>query len=90
MALAVSILSIISSVTSAQQALTGTVTTVNRINGTVAIQPTQSGTVGANTGGATEFKVEAGLLSTLHAGDKGSFTVSDTGGSKTITKFDKQ
>ena len=44
----------ISSAALAQQALTGTVTKVDRINGIVAIQQTQSGTIGANTGGATE------------------------------------
>ena len=35
--LAGSMLTVISSVTLAQQTLTGTVTTINRINGTVAI-----------------------------------------------------
>ena len=44
------------SVASAQQPMTGTVTRIDRIDGTIAIQlqktPTQSGTVGANTGGA--------------------------------------
>jgi hypothetical protein len=49
------------------------------------------GTVGANTGGATEqYKVQGGLLTTLHAGDKVSFSVSETGGTKTITKLEKQ
>ena len=89
--LAGSMLTVISSVTLAQQTLTGTVTTINRINGTVAIQQSQSGTVGANAGGATQqFKAQAGLLDTLHAGDKGTFTVGETGGTKTITKFQKQ
>jgi hypothetical protein len=85
------VLTVLSSVALAQQSLTGTITTVNRINGTVAIQQTQSGTVGANTGGATEqFKVQGGLLDTLHAGDKVTFSVSETGGTKTITKLEKQ
>lgn len=91
MALAGSMLTVISSVTLAQQALTGTVTTVDRISGTIAIQQTQSGTVGANTGGAAEqFKVQDGLLNTLHAGDRVTFTFSETGGMKTITKLEKQ
>jgi Cu/Ag efflux protein CusF len=91
MVLAGSMLTVISSVTLAQQALTGTVTTIDRISGTVAIQQTQSGTVGANTGGATEqFKVQDGMLNTLHAGDKVTFSVSETGGTKTITKLEKQ
>ena len=49
--LGVSTLAVISSVSLAQQApLTGTVTTVDRINGTVTIQQAQSGTVGASAG----------------------------------------
>jgi Cu/Ag efflux protein CusF len=84
-------LTLISSVALAQQAQTGTVTTVNRISGTVAIQQTQSGTVGANAGGATEqFKVQGDLLNTLHAGDKIKFSASEAGGTKTITKIEKQ
>jgi Cu/Ag efflux protein CusF len=90
--LAAFMLMAISSVTLAQQTLTGTVTTIDRINGTIAIQQTQSGTVGANTGGATEqFKVpDGGMLNTLHAGDKVTLSVSEAGGTKTITKLDKQ
>jgi Cu/Ag efflux protein CusF len=85
------IFTVISSVALAQQPLTGTVTTVDRINGTIAIQQTQSGTVGASTGGATEqFRVQGGLLNTLHAGDKVTFSVSETGGTKTITSLEKR
>ena len=83
------VLTIISSAALAQQALTGTVTRVDRINRTVAIQQTQSGTIRANTGGAAEeFKAQDGLsLDTLHAGDKVTFSASEAGGIKTITKF---
>ena len=93
--LAGSLLTLISSVTLAQEALTGTVTMVNRISGTIAIQPAQSGTesatVGANTGGTAEqFKVQAGMLTNLHAGDRVAFSVSETGGTKTITKIEKR
>jgi Cu/Ag efflux protein CusF len=89
--LAAFMLTAMSSATWAQQTLTGTVTTIDRINGTVAVQQTQSGTVGANTGGAAErFKVPDGMLSTLHAGDKVTLSVSETGGTKTITKLEKQ
>ncbi len=82
-------LTIISSAALAQQALTGTVTKVDRINRTVAIQRAQSGTIGANTGGAAEeFKAQEGLsLDAVHAGDKVTFSTSETGGVKTITKF---
>jgi Cu/Ag efflux protein CusF len=85
-------LTIISSAAFAQQALTGTVTQVDRINRIVAIKQTQSGTVGANTGGAAEeFKAQDGLsLETLHAGDKVTFSVTESGGVKTITKLQNQ
>jgi Cu/Ag efflux protein CusF len=86
------ILAITGSAPWAQQALTGTVTKVDRINHTVAIQQTQSGTVGANTGGTLEeFKAQDGLsLDGLHAGDKVTFSTSEAGGVKTITKFQTQ
>jgi Cu/Ag efflux protein CusF len=76
----------------AQQARTGTITELNRLNNTVSIKQTPSGTVGANSGGATEeFKVQGGVsLETLHAGDSVNFTVSEAGGAKTITKLQKQ
>ena len=64
-------LTIIGSSAFAQEALTGTVTRIDRLKGTVAIQQTQSGTVGAGGGGAAEeFKVQnAASLDTVHAGD---------------------
>jgi Cu/Ag efflux protein CusF len=85
-------LTIIGSAALAQQALTGTVTKVDRINRSVAIKQTQSGTVGANTGGAAEeFKTQEGLsLDTLHAGDTVSFSATEAAGVKTITKLQKQ
>jgi len=84
-------LTLIGSAALAQQALTGTVTQINRISGTIAIQQTQSGTVGASSGGAAqEFKVQGTLLETLHAGDKVTFSATETGGTKTITKLEKQ
>jgi hypothetical protein len=53
---------------------------------------TQSGTIGANTGGAAEeFKAQNGLsLDALHAGDRVTFSATETGGIKTITKLQKQ
>jgi Cu/Ag efflux protein CusF len=85
-------LAIICSGASAQQALNGTVTTIDRINGTIAIKQTQSGTVGANTGDAAEeFKVQSGLsLDEVHAGDRVSYTATEMGGFKTITKLQRQ
>ena len=83
---------VISSGASAQQALTGTVTEIDRIHGTIAIQLTQSGTVGASTSGAAEeFKAQDGLaLDAVHAGDKVIFSATEAGGIKTITKLQKQ
>jgi Cu/Ag efflux protein CusF len=85
------------SAASAQQAMTGTVTRIDRIDGTVAIQlqgmPSQSGTVGANTGSPGEelkTKMQGSLLETLHAGDRVKFSVTETGGSKTITDVERQ
>ena len=85
------ILAIISSAALAQQVLTGKITKVDRIHGTVTIQQTQSATTGANTGGAEEFKIQKGLsLDTLHAGDTITFSATETGGIKTITKLQPQ
>lgn len=83
---------VIGSGVSAQQALTGTVTEIDRIHGTIAIQRSQSGTVGANTSGATEeFKAQDGLaLDAVHAGDKVTFSSTEADGIKTITKLQKQ
>ena len=86
-------LAVFSSVTLAQQATTGTgtVTTIDRIHGTIAIRETQSGTVGANSGGATnEFKLQGSSLDALHAGDRVKFSATESGGTKTITKIEKQ
>ena len=92
--LAGSLLALISSATLAQEALTGTVTMLNRINGTITIQLTPPGTESATVGaaGATAelFKVQAGMLTPIHAGDKVTFSVSETGGTKTITKIEKK
>jgi Cu/Ag efflux protein CusF len=83
---------IISSVAWAQQPLMGTVTQINRIDGTITIERTQSGTVGANTGGAAEqFKAQDGLvLDAVHAGDKVAFSATEANGIKTITKLQQQ
>jgi hypothetical protein len=79
-----------------QQGSAGTITGINRLTGTVAIAPTQSGTVGSNAptsapAPAEEFKVKDGaLLDAVHAGDRVTYGVTDTGGVKTITKLDRQ
>ena len=75
----------------AQQTRTGMVTRIDRISGTISIRDMPDGTTGANAGAATEeFKVQDGAkLNAFHAGDRVSFAVSDTAGTKTITKIDK-
>jgi Cu/Ag efflux protein CusF len=84
-------LTIISSPALTQQALTGRIMQIDRLNGTVAIQQLQSGTVGANSGGAAEqFKVQDGVsLETWHAGDRVAYSATEKGGVKTITKLEK-
>ena len=75
----------------AQQSPAGMITEVNRLNGSVAIRQIQNGTVGANASGTTErFKVQGVSLDDFHAGDRVTYTVSDTGGTKTITKLVKE
>jgi Cu/Ag efflux protein CusF len=83
---------VMSSAAFAEQARTGILTEVNRLNNTVAIRQTQNGTVGANTSGAAEaFKVGSGVsLEALHAGDSVSFSASGADGAKTITKIDRR
>ena len=86
-------LALTGSATLAQQVTTGTgmITVLDRIHGTVAIREAPSGTVGANTGGtATEFKLKGVSLDALHAGDRVTFSATETGGIKTITKIEKQ
>lgn len=84
-------LTIVFSPALAQQTLTGRITKLDRINGTIAIQKTQDGTVGANTSsGSEEYKVGDGVsLDKWHAGDRVSFSTKEAGGTTTITKLDK-
>jgi Cu/Ag efflux protein CusF len=87
-----SMLMAIPSMALAQQSLTGTVITIDRISGTIGIQQQQSGTVGAGSGGATqqEYKAPEGLLENVHAGDRITFSVGESGGKKTITKIESK
>ena len=90
------------SAASAQQAMTGTVTRIDRLDGVIAIQlqknPTQSGTVGANSGSAKtdgpaeelKTKIQGNLLNVLHAGDRVKFSLTEAGGTKTITNVERQ
>jgi len=82
---------LVTSAALAQQSMSGMVTKIDRLTGTIAIQQTQTGTVGAAGGAVQEYKVpKAQSLEAFHAGDKVTFTVTEGGGSKTIDKLDKQ
>jgi copper binding protein CusF len=79
----------------AEDDMTGMVTQINRLNSTIAIQPMQKGTVGASAGSASgpieEFKAkDAAMLDSVHAGDRVTFTTTDAGGAKTLTKLQRQ
>ncbi|MBR0715012.1 copper-binding protein [Bradyrhizobium liaoningense] len=71
--------------------MTGMVTRIDRLNSTISIQQMQSGTVGASGGGAVqEFKAkDAGMLEPVHVGDRVSYSATEAGGTKTITKLQK-
>jgi hypothetical protein len=89
-------LTVLSSASLAQTAMTGTVTRIDRLDGTVSIQlqkpQNQGGTVGATTGAPEELKtkVQGNLLNTLHAGDRVKFSINDTGGAKTIANLERE
>ncbi len=86
-------LTLIGSAAFAQQATTGTgmVTIIDRLNETVAIRPTQDGTVGANTGtAALEFRTKGISLENVHAGDRVKYSATEADGGKTLTKIEKQ
>jgi Cu/Ag efflux protein CusF len=72
--------------------ITGTITGINRLNGTIAIQQTQSGTVGGGSGGSVrQFKVkDVGMMESVHAGDRVTFSTTGGEGSETITTLKKQ
>ena len=78
----------VSGAASADDSQIGLVTQLNRLTNTISIKRVQSGTVGANTSGAENFKVKDGLSTeNLHAGDRISFQSADKDGVKTLTGF---
>ena len=74
--------------------MTGMVTSINRLNNTISIQEMQKGTVGGSAGGAgalQQYKAkDAAMLDAVHAGDRVTYTATDTDGSSTLTKLQKQ
>ncbi|MBR0686266.1 copper-binding protein [Bradyrhizobium manausense] len=74
--------------------MTGTVTSINRLNNTISIQQTQKGTVGGSAGGAgalQQFKAkDAAMLDAVHAGDRVTYSATDADGAGTLTTLKKQ
>lgn len=73
--------------------MTGIVTKIDRLNGTISIQQTQKGTVGGSAGGAgtmQEYKTkDAAMLDAVHAGDRVNYSATETNGTGTLTKLQK-
>lgn len=74
--------------------MTGMVTRIDRLNNTISIRQTQKGTVGGSAGGAgalQQYKAkDAAMLDAVHAGDRVTYAATDTDGSGTLTKLQKQ
>ena len=74
--------------------MTGMITRIDRLNGTISIQQTQKGTVGASTGSAgalQEYKAkDAAMLEAVHVGDRVTYSATQTNGTGTLTKLQKQ
>ncbi|WP_448033785.1 copper-binding protein [Bradyrhizobium liaoningense] len=74
--------------------MTGMITRIDRLNGTISIQQTQKGTVGASAGSAgalQEYKAkDATMLDAVHAGDRVNYSATETNGTGTLTKLQKQ
>jgi hypothetical protein len=81
-------LALIGSAALAEDAKTGMLTQINRLNGTIAIRQPTSDTVGTSGGNNSvkHYKVQGVSLDALHAGDRVTFTQSGD----TITKIEKK
>ena len=69
--------------------MTGLITKVDRLNGTITMQSLPSvGAPGGASGALEEFKAkDAAMLDSVHAGDRVSYSVSESNGRKTLTKL---
>jgi len=81
---------LICSALSAQEAKTGMVKQIDRLNGTIAIEQPQSGTTGGSGSTVKQYKVQGASLDELHAGDRVSFSTNQSSGSDIITKIEKK
>ena len=89
----VSLLALTVSLASAQEARRGTVVGVDEPTGSITIQQSPDGTVGANNpaGSPDKFAVQDGLLfNALRAGDKVRFSAKELAGVNTITQLQKE
>ena len=77
---------------SAQETRRGTVASLDEANGSITIQQTSDGTVGAsNATRSNKFAVQDGLLfNALRQGDKVTFSSQAINGVNTITKLQKE
>jgi Cu/Ag efflux protein CusF len=73
----------------AQQTMTGMVTTIDRINGSIAIKQVPNGTVGAAAAATESYTAKADVLDSLHAGDRVKYSFSEIDGKKTLSKIEK-
>ncbi|MGT2435105.1 copper-binding protein [Bradyrhizobium betae] len=74
--------------------MTGMVTRIDRLSSTISIQQTQKGTVGGSAGGAgavQQYKAkDAVMLDSVHAGDRVTYSATDSNGTGTLTKLQKR
>ena len=77
------------SVAAAQEAKTGTVKQIDRLNGTMAIEQPPGGPTGGD-GTVKQYKVQSLSLDELHAGDQVSFSATPSGDADTIVKIEKK
>ncbi|WP_431204448.1 copper-binding protein [Bradyrhizobium betae] len=74
--------------------MTGMVTRIDRLSSTISIQQTQKGTVGGGAGGAgavQQYKAkDAAMLDSVHAGDRVTYSATDSNGTGTLTKLQKR
>ncbi len=88
----VAIVAFATSTAFAQQAIKGSIASIDKSAGTISIQKMASGAVGANGVASTDsYKVEDGLLfNAVRYGDKVIFSAETIDGARTITQLQKE
>jgi Cu/Ag efflux protein CusF len=73
------------------QEMRGSIEKVDEPNGSITVQRTSEGTVGASGAAVSDkFAVQVLLFNALREGDKVSFTAQEINGVKTITKLKRE